>query len=99
MEVVFLLLGLVIGAVAASAAMLAIWKPKVGALEAQVSDARVQFQSGKNDVQQMREAFKSLASDALKLNSESFLTLAKENLGRHQQEAETELDKKRESID
>ncbi|HET6724517.1 MAG TPA: DNA recombination protein RmuC [Gammaproteobacteria bacterium] len=47
---------------------------------------------------QLGEAFGAVANDVLKNNSETFLRLAKENLGAHQTEARAELEKRQQAI-
>ncbi|MEE8395037.1 MAG: DNA recombination protein RmuC [bacterium] len=49
--------------------------------------------------QQMREAFKSLAANALESNNQVFLTLAKENLSKFQAEAKGELEQRRQAVE
>ncbi len=46
----------------------------------------------------LADAFKALAADALKGNSQSFLELAKETLGRFQETAKGDLDKRQQAI-
>ena len=46
----------------------------------------------------LENAFKALASDALKGNNQAFLDLATQNLGRFQSEAKGELDKKQQAF-
>jgi DNA recombination protein RmuC len=46
-----------------------------------------------------REAFRSLAAEALKSNNQAFLDLAKTAMGEVQREAQAELDKRRSAID
>jgi DNA recombination protein RmuC len=47
----------------------------------------------------LRDAFKSLSSDALKNNNESFLNLAKTVLEKHITESKTDIDKRQQAID
>jgi len=48
---------------------------------------------------QLREAFESLSSDALRRNNQSFLELARETLGAFQQQATGDLEKRQQAID
>lgn len=99
MEIVYLLIGGAIGVLIGIVSAAAYWRPKLVTLDSKFSTASVQLQTNKSDLVQLRETFRSLAADALKDNSESFLTLARENLGRQRQETESAIEKKRESID
>lgn len=99
MDIVYLLIGVTVGLLIGIVSAAAYWRPKLASLNSQFSTASGQLQTNKSDLAQLRETFKSLAADALKDNSESFLTLAKENLSRQRQETESEIEKKRESID
>jgi len=47
----------------------------------------------------LRDAFKSLSTDALHANSQAFLDLASQSLGRFQQGAQAELDSRQKAID
>jgi DNA recombination protein RmuC len=47
----------------------------------------------------LSDAFKALASDALKTNNQSFLDLAKTNFEKHHETAKGDLDKRQEAID
>lgn len=47
----------------------------------------------------LRDAFASLSSDALRLNNDAFLTLARTSLSEFQQTARTELDGRRQAIE
>lgn len=49
--------------------------------------------------ERLSDAFKALSSDALKVNSASFLELAKTSLERFQEHARTDLDSRRKAID
>lgn len=49
--------------------------------------------------QKLADAFKALASDALKSNNQSFLQLAKENLDKFQVAAQGDLEKRQQAID
>ena len=46
----------------------------------------------------LADAFKALASDALQINNAAFLQLASENMGKRQQEARAELEKRQQAI-
>jgi septation ring formation regulator EzrA len=94
MEVLYLLVGVGIGALLAAIAAAAYWKPKNSSLRGELALAESELAVGKSTDERLRETFSSLASNVLKNSSESFLTLAKETLGRHQQEAKSDLDKK-----
>ena len=48
--------------------------------------------------QKLGDAFKALASEALKSNNQSFLQLAKENLEKYQETAKGDLDKRQQAI-
>ncbi len=48
--------------------------------------------------QQLSEAFKSLSHDALRHNNQSFLELARETLGKYQEAAKGDLDKRQQAI-
>jgi uncharacterized protein YPO0396 len=99
MDIVYLFVSGTLGVLIVIISAAAYWRPKLVILGSQYSAASVQLNTNKSDLDQLRETFKSLAADALKDNSESFLTLAKENLGRQRQETESAIEKKRESID
>lgn len=49
--------------------------------------------------QKLLDSFKSLSSDALQRNNESFLDLAKQTLGKYQEQARGDLDKRRDAIE
>ena len=49
--------------------------------------------------QQLEQSFSMLSQQALKLNNENFLTLAKEKLSQHQIQAEANLEKKEKAIE
>jgi len=49
--------------------------------------------------EQLREAFSSLAAEALKSNNRSFLELAKENLQRFQVEAQSDLESRQKAVE
>jgi DNA recombination protein RmuC len=68
------------------------------ALEAErkTSDEKIELVTRASE--ELRNAFKAMASDALKSNNLSFLTLAKESLERFQSEARGDLEKRQKAV-
>lgn len=66
--------------------------------EVEVARLQTQIAALTEGRKQLGEAFGAVANDVLKHNSETFLRLAKENLGTHQTEARAELDRKQQAI-
>ncbi|HJO58859.1 MAG TPA: DNA recombination protein RmuC [Nitrospinaceae bacterium] len=75
------------------------WKSQLSTVKAEVEAERDAAKLINANASEMSDRFKSLAAESLKNNSESFLTLAKENLGTFQQLAKTDLDKKKDSFE
>ncbi len=75
------------------------WKSQLSTVKAEVEAERDAAKLINANASEMSDRFKSLAAESLKNNSESFLTLAKENLGAFQQLAKTDLDKKKDSFE
>ena len=90
-ELVGVITGLLIGALR--------WKSQLSNAKAEVQAERDAAKLINANASDMSDRFKSLAAESLKNNSESFLTLAKENLGTFQQLAKTDLDKKKNSFE
>ena len=72
-------------------------------LETQLAESRTRFEEQRQllaDTEaKFREAFQSLAAEALNSNNQAFLNLAKAAMGEVQQQAEAELEKRRVAID
>jgi len=68
------------------------------ALEAErkASDEKIELVTRASE--ELRNAFKAMASDALKSNNQSFLTLAKESLERFQSEARGDLESRQKAV-
>lgn len=74
-----------------------------GRVEVELESERKHFQERLDTLEQARaqlaDSFSTLSREALKHNSEEFLKLARENLGRFQSEAKADLDKREQSIE
>ncbi|HET7369909.1 MAG TPA: DNA recombination protein RmuC [Gammaproteobacteria bacterium] len=70
------------------------------ASEREIKIARLETEIGAltEGRKQLGDAFGAVANDVLKHNSETFLRLAKENLGAHQADARADLEKKQQAI-
>ncbi len=64
--------------------------------ERKASDEKIELMTRAGD--ELRNAFKAMAADALKSNNLSFLTLAKESLQRFQSEARGDLDNRQKAV-
>lgn len=64
--------------------------------ERKASDEKIELMTRAGD--ELRNAFKAMAADALKNNNLSFLTLAKESLARFQSEARGDLDSRQKAV-
>jgi DNA recombination protein RmuC len=65
-------------------------------LERKASDEKIELMTRASD--ELRNAFKAMAADALKSNNLSFLTLAKESLERFQREARGDLESRQKAV-
>ncbi|MCL0031103.1 DNA recombination protein RmuC [Dehalococcoidia bacterium] len=92
------LIGGIIGFVLAVLASAVYWRPKLSSANQNLGTLKDQISSRTVNNEQLKETFSSIASQALKSNNESFLTLAKENLNRHQDEAKSDLEKRQSEI-
>jgi DNA recombination protein RmuC len=68
------------------------------ALEAERKTSNEKIELVTRASEELRNAFKAMASDALKNNNVSFLTLAKESMERFQSEARGDLDKRQKAV-
>ena len=78
------LIGGIIGFVLAVLASAVYWRPKLSSADQNLETLKDQISSSSVNNEQLKETFSSIASQALKSNNESFLTLAKENLNKYQ---------------
>ena len=93
------LIGGIIGFVLAVLASAVYWRPKLSSANQNLGTLKDQISSSTVNNEQLKETFSSIASQALKSNNESFLTLAKENLNKYQSEAKLDLEKRQISIE
>ena len=93
------LIGGIIGFVLAVLTSAVYWRPKLSSANQNLGTLKDQISSSTVNNEQLKETFSSIASQALKSNNESFLTLAKENLNKYQSEAKLDLDKRQISIE
>ena len=93
------LIGGIIGFVLAILASAVFWRPKLTVANQNLETLKDQISSNTVNNEQLKETFSSIASQALKSNNESFLTLAKENLNKYQSEAKSDLDKRQLAIE
>ena len=93
------LIGGIIGFVLAILASAVFWRPKLTVANQNLKTLEDQISSNTVNNEQLKETFSSIASQALKSNNESFLTLAKENLNKYQSEAKSDLDKRQIAIE
>jgi DNA recombination protein RmuC len=70
----------------------------VNAREVKIARLETEIAALTEGRKQLGDAFGAVANDVLKQNSETFLRLAKENLGVHRAEARADLDKKQQAI-
>ena len=68
-------------------------------LEEEISQAEEKLALMNNAQEQLLAAFKSLSSDALKSNNQAFLDLAQASLGRFQEGAKGDLERRQQAID
>ncbi|MQF82042.1 MAG: DNA recombination protein RmuC [SAR202 cluster bacterium] len=99
MEFAYLLTGVLVGVITGLLIGALRWKSQLSNAKAEVQAERDAAKLINANASDMSDRFKSLAAESLKNNSESFLTLAKENLGTFQQLAKTDLDKKKNSFE
>lgn len=99
LDFVFLGIGIFLGMSVGLAIGVIRWRGQFITTKSELEGERRTAALLKNNETDLGNIFKSLAAESLKNNSESFLTLAKENLGTFQQKATSELDKKSESFD
>ena len=99
LDFVFLGIGVFVGISVGLAIGVIRWRGQVLTTKSELESERRTAALLKSNETDLGNIFKSLAAESLKSNSESFLTLAKENLGKFQQKAASELDKKSESFD
>lgn len=71
---------------------------RLAAGEVEIARLQTQIEALTEGRKQLSDAFGTVANDVLKHNSETFLRLAKENLGTHQAEARAELEKRQQAI-
>ena len=99
MEFAYLLSGVLVGIITGLLIGALRWKSQLSTVKAEVEAERDAAKLINANASEMSDRFKSLAAESLKSNSESFLTLARENLGAFQQLAKTDLDKKKNSFE
>ena len=99
LEFAYLLTGVLVGVITGLLIGALRWKSQLSNAKAEVQAERDAAKLINANASDMTDRFKSLAAESLKNNSESFLTLAKENLGTFQQLAKTDLDKKKNSFE
>ncbi len=99
LEFVYLFSGVLVGIITGLLIGALRWKSQLSTVKAEVEAERDAAKLINANASEMSDRFKSLAAESLKNNSESFLTLAKENLGTFQQLAKTDLDKKKASFE
>ena len=99
LEFAYLFTGLLVGVITGLLIGALRWKSQLSNAKAEVQAERDAAKLINANASEMSDRFKSLAAESLKNNSESFLTLAKENLGTFQQLAKTDLDKKKNSFE
>ena len=99
LEFVYLFSGVLVGIITGLLIGALRWKSQLSTVKAEVEAERDAAKLINANASEMSDRFKSLAAESLKNNSESFLTLAKENLGTFQQLAKTDLDKKKDSFE
>tara|TARA_B100001146_G_scaffold42425_1_gene36089 strand:+ start:1008 stop:2294 length:1287 start_codon:yes stop_codon:yes gene_type:complete len=99
LEFAYLLSGVLVGIITGLLIGALRWKSQLSTVKAEVEAERDAAKLINANASEMSDRFKSLAAESLKSNSESFLTLAKENLGAFQQLAKTDLDKKKNSFE
>ena len=106
MNLTSLIIGLLVGAVVGALALLLRGRGKdkdLAVLQAQLEHEKLSAAEReahlKQSREELREAFKALASDALKSSSEQFLSLAKTELAKQQEGARGELEKRRQAVD
>jgi len=99
LEFAYLFTGLLVGVITGLLIGALRWKSQLSSAKAEVQAERDAAKLINANASDMSDRFKSLAAESLKNNSESFLTLAKENLGTFQQLAKTDLDKKKNSFE
>ena len=99
LEFAYLFSGVLVGIITGLLIGALRWKSQLSTVKAEVEAERDAAKLINANASEMSDRFKSLAAESLKSNSESFLTLAKENLGAFQQLAKTDLDKKKNSFE
>ena len=99
LEFVYLFSGVLVGIITGLLIGALRWKSQLSTVKAEVEAERDAAKLINANASEMSDRFKSLAAESLKSNSESFLTLARENLGAFQQLAKTDLDKKKNSFE
>ena len=99
LEFAYLLSGVLVGIITGLLIGALRWKSQLSTVKAEVEAERDAAKLINANASEMSDRFRSLAAESLKNNSESFLTLAKENLGAFQQLAKTDLDKKKNSFE
>ena len=99
LEFAYLLSGVLVGIITGLLIGALRWKSQLSTVKAEVEAERDAAKLINANASEMSDRFKSLAAESLKSNSESFLTLARENLGAFQQLAKTDLDKKKNSFE
>ena len=99
LEFAYLFSGVLVGIITGLLIGALRWKSQLSTVKAEVEAERDAAKLINANASEMSDRFKSLAAESLKNNSESFLTLAKENLGTFQQLAKTDLDKKKDSFE
>lgn len=73
--------------------------PEIAALQTRLSMKDEQGRFVEQARNQFRDAFKALSFDALRVNNEEFLKVAKDTLGRAHRESQSDLEQRQKSID
>ena len=70
------------------------WKLKIDVKNSEIKNILEQKEQINNNSINLKETFANIASDALKNNNESFLTLANEKMSNYQNQAKSDLEKR-----
>ncbi|MFL2664881.1 MAG: DNA recombination protein RmuC [Dehalococcoidia bacterium] len=89
-QIILGIVGFIIGVIACSI----YWKLKIDIKNSEIQNLLDQKEQINSNTQDLKETFTNIASDALKNNNESFLTLANEKMDNYQNQAKSDLEKR-----
>ncbi len=93
-QIILGILGFIIGIIACSF----YWKLKIDLKNSEIRNLIEQKEQINSSSLNLKETFANIASDALKNNNESFLTLANEKMSNYQNQAKSDLEKRQVEI-